>query len=136
MYNFQIGNTYNFNTRAPAVLGSLFKNATILGIVDYNTASTYINIDVMQRTIYPLLPQGTPDNPKKYTYLLIQAESGQKTVLAYQWIDENTIAEVSSATIIVTLPNVNATDAERIRDSLALLGFTGFTIDVQGENPQ
>ena len=89
MYNFVIGNVYTFGTRAPSLLGALFENVTILGIVDYNIATTFRNVDLDHKRIYPLLPNGTVYNPKKFTYILVKAESGQTTVLAYEWIDDS-----------------------------------------------
>lgn len=128
MYNFVIGNVYTFGTRAPSLLGALFENVTILGIVDYNIATTFRNVDLDHKRIYPLLPNGTVDNPKKFTYILVKAESGQTTVLAYEWIDDSTIELVDSVTLTVTIPNVNSADAAKVRDALSLLGFLQFTI--------
>lgn len=131
MENLSVGSVYTFNTLAPALLGAIFKNATLLGIVDYTTACRFINVDLMQRKIYPLLPPGTLDNPKKYQYLLVATESGNNTVVAYQWLDPSTIQQITSVTVVVTLPNRSSSDTVAIRDALALLGFTGFTIEVK-----
>lgn len=128
MYNFVIGNVYTFGTRAPALLGALFERVTILGIVDYNIATTFRNIDLDHKRIYPLLPVGTVNNPKKFTYILVKTESGEPTVLAYEWIDAATIELVDSVTLTVTIPGVNSTDATKVRDALSLLGFLDFTI--------
>lgn len=131
MYDFKIGNVYNFNTLVPTLLGTEFKNVSVLGLIDYTTACSIINVDLMHRKIYPLLPPGTVDNPKKYTYLLVMTESGNKTVVAYPWIDASTIVLVDSVTITVTLANRNSTDAAAIRDAITLLGFKDFTIEVK-----
>lgn len=135
MYNFVIGNAYTFNTRAPSLLGAIFENATILGIVDYDIATTFRNIDLDHKRIYPLLPSGTVDNPKKFTYLLIRTESGEKTVLAYEWIDVSSITLVDSVTLTVTIPNANSSDATKVRDALALLGMLNFTITASNSQP-
>lgn len=135
MYNFVIGNVYTFGTRAPSLLGALFENVTILGIVDYNIATTFRNVDLDHKRIYPLLPNGTVDNPKKFTYILVKAESGQTTVLAYEWIDDSTIELVDSVTLTVTIPNVNSADAAKVRDALSLLGFLQFTITASNSAP-
>lgn len=128
MYPFNLKSVYSFNTLAPSVLGASFKNAKVLGIIDYDIAATIINVELMHRSIYPLLPQGTPDRPHSYTYLLLLTESNVKTVVAYEWIDPASIELVESVNIVVTIPNVKASDANVIRDSLTLCGFTGFTI--------
>lgn len=130
MYNFVIGNVYTFSTRAPSLLGAIFEKVTILGIVDYNIAVSFLNVDLYHRRIYPLLPQGTIDNPKKFTYILVKTESGEQTVLAYEWIDDTSIELIDAVTLSVLIPNVNLADSGKIRDALSLLGFLNFTISV------
>lgn len=128
MTNFVVGNNYTFNTLAPAVLGASFINAKVIGIVGYDIAVTMMNIDLKQRAVYPMLPAGTPNDASKYTYLLLQTQSGSKTVIALEWIDQNTIQIVNSVTLEVTIPNANPTDAREVSQMLSLLGYSGFTI--------
>lgn len=128
MYPFKLKSAYSFNTLAPSVLGASIKNAKVLGIIDYDIATTLINVELMQRSIYPLLPQGTVDSPASYTFLLLLTESGVKTAIAYEWIDPASIELVESVTITVSIPNVKVSDANVIRDALTLSGFTGFSI--------
>ena len=128
MYNFEIGKVYSFGTLAPALLGAVFDKVTVLGIIDYHIATSFLNVDLYHRRIYPLLPNGTVDNPKKFTYLLVKTESGIQTVLAYEWIEENTIELIDAVTLTVTIPNVSNSDATKVRDALTLLGFLNFTI--------
>lgn len=131
MFPFQIGVSYNFATRAPSVLGAYVKNHMVKGIIDYDTACKYINVDSMQRVVYPLLPPGTPNIPKAYSYILLRSKDNATTVLAYPWIDENTIEAVTSTIITVTVPSTNTDDVNRIRGALNLMGYTGYTIDVE-----
>ena len=128
MFNFSIGKYYSFNTLAPAILGATFYRAKLIGLVCYDTANTRINVNLMQRTIYPSLPAGTVDNPANYTYLMLETESGEKTVVAYEWIDESSIEEVVSMTATITVPNIAASDATAIRDLLTLNGFKNIKI--------
>ena len=128
MYNFDIDKVYTFNTRAPALLGAQVTRATLKGIIDYSVAVTFINVDLQHRKIYPTLPPGTVNDPKKFTYLLFKTESGELAVFAYEWIDDTSIEVVDSTTLTVTLPGVSNSDANKIRDALNLIGFTNFTI--------
>jgi len=127
---FELGTTYNFNTLAPAILGSNVKNATVLGIIDYTTASNYITPETRHVDVYPYLPTGTVNDPKKYTYILFKSESNVKFVLGLPWIDLATVVQVVSLTINVTVNNASTGDANRIRDSLILLGFNSFTVTI------
>jgi hypothetical protein len=128
VYNFEIDKVYTFNTRAPALLGAQVTRATLKGIIDYSVAITFLNVDLQHRKVYPALPSGTVNDPKKFTYLLFRTESGELTVFAYEWIDDTSIEVVDSTTLTVTLPGVSNSDANKVRDALNLIGFTNFTI--------
>ncbi len=128
MFNFQNGSRYSFNTRAPGVLGTKFTNAKCIGIVGYDVAIMVDNVDFTSRAVYPLLPQGSPSDPKGYTYILFIAENGTKTVLAYEWIDDTTIVVNGSATITVTLQDTSADTIPKLRQTLVMLGYKNVTI--------
>jgi hypothetical protein len=129
--SFEIHKLYNFSTRAPAILGANFKSVKVLGIIDYNLASKYINPETQHVNIYPYLPTGTVNDPKKYTYVLIQTQSGDVTVLAMPWIDETSIALVASRNLIITVRDVDTGDDTVIRDNLLLMGFSDITIEIR-----
>lgn len=125
---FELNKRYNFNTLAPSLLGATFKNATVIGIVDYVTASSYINPDAYAANIYPYLPVGTIRDPKKYTYILLVSEIGIKTAIAWQWIDPASVVLVASTTLTITVVDVPVGTSEQIRDALLLLGINTFSI--------
>lgn len=127
---FEIGNVYSFNTLAPAVLGVRITRAKLGGIVDYRQACTIINVDMIQRQVYPLLPVGTPNNTQKYIYYVFTSENGTRICLAKNWIQLTSVELVEESTISVTIPNANLEDVERLRSALSTMGFRGFTIEV------
>ena len=131
MLPYKIGTLYRLNTLAPAVLGSVFNNIRVIGIIDYSVACQYINVKLMHATIYPLLPAGTPDDPQKYIYLLFMTEAGTKTVLAMPWIDESSVQEITSVSIVITVHQANMEDVSRIRQTLDMIGYKNITIAVQ-----
>lgn len=128
---FELHKTYNFSTRAPAILGAAFKEALVLGILDYTTALNYISPETSNINIFPYLPPGTPSDPKKYTYILFKGQSGNKTVLALEWIDESTVVVVTQVTISITVFEASVDDVSHIRDSLTLLNLSKFVIEVK-----
>lgn len=130
MNPFELDNVYNFNTLAPAILGADFKRVTVLAILNYSIASTFINIETNHVNIYPYLPEGTVNDPKSYQYLLIKTESGETTVLALPWINLDTVTKITGQTLTIKINDVAGTDATKVRDSLILLGFTNFTISI------
>lgn len=126
---FEINKVYTFNTKAAAILGAMFKNAKLLGIMDYTTALSYDTIDLKYRSIYPLLPIGTPDQPKSCIYYRFQSESGERIILADQWIDMASIDVIDHINFKVTVNQASTQDMTRVRDALLALGFTTFAIE-------
>lgn len=126
--NFRIGNVYNFHTKAASVLGLIVTNVTLKSIVDYETALAIDNITSKYRVIYPLLPNGTPDNPKDCVYYVFKSFDGQTLVYADQWIDENSIEQVDSIDLEIIINNITHNDITRVRDVLNALGFTDYGI--------
>jgi hypothetical protein len=129
MTDFQLNKTYNFVTKAPAILGATIHKAKLVSIENADTARKTSNIDLMYRRIYPLLPNGTPDNVDSCIYYAFIGESGERIVLADQWINLNSVEIVDHITIKITIANANVTDISRVRDSLNSLGFRAFSIE-------
>lgn len=125
---FELNSVYNFNTYAPSILGNEIKNAVILGVFDYSIASQFTSPDTKHVQIFPFLPVGTIDDPKKYTYILFKSESGTKEIFALQWIDLATVVKKTSLTITITVTGAQSGDEQTIRDSLILLNFKTFNI--------
>ncbi len=128
MYSFQLNKVYTFNTRAPGVLGASIKNAKLIGIMDYTTAISYDNIDLKFRTVYPVLPSGTPDTPESCVYYRFKSESGENIIFADQWIDEQSIEIIEHIRFQVLFEEASIQDISRVRDSLNALGYSNFTI--------
>jgi len=131
MNPFELDGVYNFDTLAPAILGASFKKVTILAIVNYSVASSYINIESNHVNIYPYLPVGTVNDPKTYQYLLVKTQTGESTVLALSWINLTTVVKVTSQIIKITVNDVTVSDSVKIRDSLILLGYSDFSITIE-----
>lgn len=121
--NFKINSSYTFNNRAPAVLGSGYKNAKLVAILDAKMAASFINIQSSHVNIYPYLPQSTPDAPEKYTYLVFDI-SGERKVIAEEWIDETSVVESSTQSVQIDIQNVTTQDIAKIRNALTIGGFS------------
>lgn len=128
MTQLALSKVFTFNTLAPAILGTEIKNAKLMGIMDYTMAVTYDTIDLKYRQIYPNLPLGTPDDATLCTYYRFLSESGEKIVLADQWIDMTTLQLIEHVNLQVTFSNASLSDIPKIRDSLNALGFMNFVI--------
>lgn len=129
MADFRVQKTYTFDTLAPAALGSQFKNAVMLGELSYELAKGRENVDLKYRQIYPALPPGTPDDPTKARYFVFRTESGETTVLCDQWINMESIVEVTGVDFKVSFVQALPEDITRVRTLLTSAGFTNFTIN-------
>jgi hypothetical protein len=128
MTTFAINSVYSFNTKAPALLGSLIQNAKLIGMLTYALAITYDNIDLKYRAIYPLLPPGSPDQPDSCIYYHFISESGERIILADQWINMSSIELIEQINFNVSFNQASIEDISRVRDALNSLGYTNFII--------
>jgi len=126
MTTFTINKHYNFSVYANSVLGSSYRNAKLVSILDYYTALKFANIELLQRQIYPYLPPNTPSDHTKYTYYLFKYND-MNVVLADAWIEQNSIEETEGLNYTLKLNNVTSSQLATIRDQLRLLGIS-FTI--------
>jgi hypothetical protein len=130
MYDFKIRQVYSFDVHPVAILGTDFKNVTVLGVVDQETANQWIDTHAFHINVFPFLPAGTPNQPDGYNYLKIKTQSGAVTVIGMAWIKEDTIQSITSTKITVTLEQVTPDDVPRIRSALAQNGFNSMAIKV------
>ena len=120
---FKTNGRYNFDVYPSAVLGNNYKNVTVQAVFNYQTALAFADVNAIQANVYAYLPIGTPNRPEDYEYVLITTAMGQRTVLARQWIDEASIAEVGNSKAVVTIAEVGSADIENIRAALIQNGF-------------
>lgn len=126
----KIGNTYTFSTRAPAILGQSMERVRLTSIMDYQTASMRENLSVKFRSIYPALPEGTPDDPNSALYYGFRTQSGQDIIVANVWMDEASIQEINLVRAIVTMNDISLTDVTDLRNILNASGLGTFEINV------
>lgn len=127
-YAFQLNKTYTFSTTAPALLGTMVKNAKLTSIMDYESARKYDEIDLKYRNIYPLLPVGTPDQVRSCVFYKFKAENGSTVVLADQWINESSVELIEAINIRINVTDISIEDITRIRDTLLSLGYQNISI--------
>jgi hypothetical protein len=130
--NLQINKMYNFSLYAPAVLGASYRNAKLIGILDYTSALKIKNVEQLHRQVYPYLPAGVVNNPKTYTYYHFKYEKSGNyydLVIANPWFIESSVVEVTSINLSILVNNVSLNDIEIIRSQLRLLGYN-FTLDI------
>lgn len=128
--NFAIRQVYNFDMFAPAILGNSYKGATILAIMDRETANREIDTQAMHISVFPHLPAGTPNDPNAYDYVKIKTSAGNTTILGVAWIKEETVTLVESRTITAKIAGVAAGDLTRVRNALIQNGFNNIEVTI------
>lgn len=120
---FALGRTYNIPTYAPAILGATLKRVVLKGILDYDSALAISNVEMLQRQIYPILPAGTPDNPRHYTWYHFKTVNNVSVILADPWIDKANVQTVISKVGTITIPNITDSDLNRIIEEIRGMGY-------------
>ena len=130
--NFEINNTYSFQTLAPAILGGRFVRAVYSGKLSYqHAAMMQPNLLERYRRIYPSLPTGTADAAKSCSYHIFTTQAGDTSVLCEQWIDFESVEVIEGIDAVVRLQGLSTQDPQHIRNLLNEAGYTGqFTIEV------
>ena len=123
MSNLQINNYYNFSLYPNTVIGTSFRNAKLISILDYNTALKFSNVELYNKQIYPYLPEGTSSNYHNYIYYLFLYKD-KKIVIADTWIIPSSIEVSTSTTYTITLENISNSQLNIIRDQLRVLGIS------------
>ena len=125
MTTFVRGREYSFRTKAATKLEPQIKNATLLAELNFDLAVKLDSgVALKYREIFPHLPTGTPNSMRDRTYYYFQTQSGGTVVLADQWIDFDSIDQVSSKTLTLTFPSL---DQQEIDDLLRLISASGIT---------
>lgn len=128
--NFQLRKVYNFDMFNPALLGTSYKGATVLGIMDFESAMREADVQSTHINTYSYLPPGTPNDPRQYDYVRIKTTTGQILVLGMAWIKGETVTVVDSRIITVKIFNVTAGDLPKVRDALVQNGFNNPEITI------
>lgn len=121
MTTLTLNKFYNFSVYANSILGTTYRNAKLVSILDYNVALKFANIELLHRQIYPYLPPNTLNDSTKYTYYLFTYNDKQ-IVIADTWIIQSSIEETEGLNYTLSLNNVTPTQLSIIRDQLTLLG--------------
>lgn len=126
MTTLTINNHYNFSVYANSILGTTYRNARLVSILDYKTALKFSNIVLQHNRVYPYLPANTLEDATKYTYYKFEV-GGKEVVLADVWIVDTSIEMSTGTDHTLKLINVSSGQLSTVRDQLRLLGIS-FTI--------
>jgi hypothetical protein len=127
-----INDVATFDVYPSALLGTQFRQCTVLAIWDFETTRAMgFDPAAMHVKVFDTLPAGTPNDPTKYTWLKIKLISGETTAIGVPWIKADTIQVVTTSTITVVYTNVSPDDVAKIRIMNANNGYNTFSIDIK-----
>lgn len=130
-----LGSIVDFSQYSPSVIGTGYKGATVLAILDWESAQAYINPATIHASIYSSLPAGTPNDYQAYPYLKIRTASGNVTAVGFPWIQDSTYQVQTAAKLTIVVDSVSPADQNNIKAALAALGFINATITVSATPP-
>lgn len=130
MSEFIVGRYYSFATLAPSVLGGEYKKVKLSAIGDYSLARQFDDIDVKQANIAAFL-KADAVAAQDDTYYFFLSDSGSTMIFARNWINLSTLSSSASKRVVVTVEAAGEADARRIRDLLAVSGYSKVTTVVE-----
>ena len=130
MVKFEVNGVYSFDLWAPSILGSSYKNVTILTSEMGERSAIRANCPTreLHAQVFSQLPIGTPNNPAAYNYVEFQTAMGEIVTLGLPWIKEDSIEKVLSSNYNIKVGGMSATDLPRLRNMLLTGGFKDFEI--------
>lgn len=133
-YVFKTGKKYNFSCWGSEILGNDFKSIEVEGVVNYATAKRFLDVDAWHSMMFPTLPEGTPDRPQDFEYLLIKTNmsdsESKATVLATVWIKEDSVTLVDDINFNVKIRGRSIEDIDRVRLMLTQNNIHEFEIEI------
>lgn len=128
---FELRKTYNFNTKAPAILGEQYTLMKVLSILDYSQGLKYKDIVTEYEILRPIIT-ALPDNVKDLTFILFEDINKEQHLYALEYIEPTTIIEVKAIDVRVDILGISTDDINIIKAKLQDLGYNNVTISSNG----
>lgn len=124
--DLKLNKTYTFNIKANAgaVLGQTHTNLKLKGIIDSTEAIRYGDIETIHANIKAVGNiANLPEFTVSCTWLLFNNADGEKVIIAQEYIDSDTIQEITKLNARFELRDITTEDLEIIRGTLSDLGY-------------
>lgn len=127
MANFELKKVYNFQTLAPTIIGNEHTNMKVKAILTSDNALKFRDIATLHQTVKNII-SGLPESITDLTYVLFETVDKENVVLALEYINTDSITEVTSVNIRINIMRCTTEDISMLRLRLQELGYTNFTI--------
>ncbi|MDQ6988434.1 MAG: hypothetical protein Q9M19_01030 [Mariprofundaceae bacterium] len=128
MHSMQINKSYDFTTLAPALLGAVYTNMKVKGIVTMEEAVKYSDVVTLHESVKSIIT-GLPNTAHDLVFIILVDTDGQELVLAQDYIDSNTIVMVTTTNLDIKIFNVDSSMEAIIKLRLRELGILSFKVE-------
>ena len=125
----ELRKTYKFDTIAPEILSGTYSSMTVVSIMNAEEAVKKQEIH-RDNTAIRNIVNGLPADINDYTFILFANQYGEKSILALEYINQNSIELVTNVDINVRIRNVTTGDLGNISARLKELGYVDFDISL------
>lgn len=130
MTKLKIGDTVSFDLWSTYFFNGSFKNVKVMSILDIDDAKAYIDPVALHVSIYPSLPEGTPNRPDGYNYVKVKHQNGSISCIGIPWIREDTITAISGQFVHFVVEG-GAEMRERVVQALAANNIPITSVEVK-----
>ena len=134
--DFKISHHYTLETKAPSFLGARHENMKLVDILSFPSAiKRKEDLATINQKIIDNVPGAVNLDASDLEYLVFISPIGQESIIAKQWIDLDTIVDITELgggkAVTYKMYMRNLDDVEIINNALKELGFINFEIDIK-----
>ena len=123
---FEIKKTYNFTTLVPSLLGGEYKNMQVVSLMTPDEAVKYQDILTLHEQVRTLKALNMSAND--CTYVKFKTLEGDTKIIALEYIEPDSIKEVTTVNIRIELQRATTEDISIITARLKELGYVDFDV--------
>lgn len=123
---FEIKKTYNFTTLVPSLLGGEYKNMQVVSLMTPDEAVKYQDILTLHEQVRTLIALNMSAND--CTYVKFKTLEGDTKIIALEYIEPDSIKEVTTVNIRIELQRATTEDISIITARLKELGYVDFDV--------
>lgn len=123
---FEIKKTYNFTTLVPSLLGGEYKNMQVVSLMTPDEAVKYQDILTLHEQVRTLIALNVSAND--CTYVKFKTLEGDTKIIALEYIEPDSIKEVTTVNIRIELQRATTEDISIITARLKELGYIDFDV--------
>ena len=123
---FEIKKTYNFTTLVPSLLGGEYKNMQVVSLMTPDEAVKYQDILTLHEQVRTLIALNMSAND--CTYVKFKTLEGDTKIIALEYIEPDSIKEVTTVNIRIELQRATTEDISTITARLNELGYVDIDV--------